>query len=118
MLPAYEAETLLAAWGAHLRGEIEREVGFPDHAAGCGDYHAPDWTGQAAAAPHVSREDIDRACWVMVVLLSRRPRVHRDALDHYRDGCRLGWERLETVRLEFARLWGEWERVRGPCNSA
>lgn len=115
MIDPSEAENLLQAWGRHLINEIETEVGYPSRAAGCGQYSAPEWN---ASPPGPLRPgDIDRACWVMVVMASRYSRLHRDLRDHYRDGMRLSYQRATEGRQTFARIWEEWSVVDQPTSA-
>ncbi len=110
-----EADTILRAWGAHQRAEIDAEVGLPGVCASCIEYEAPDWV--SPPAPVVSIADIERACWAMIVISARHTRLHRDLREHYRDGRKLAWQRLDQGRIAFARAWHEWDRVRGPVNA-
>lgn len=115
MIDPSEAENLLQAWGRHLITEIEIEVGFPSRAAGCGQYEAPEWS---PGPPGPLRPgDIDRACWVMIVMSSRYSRLHRDLRDHYRDGMRLSYQRAAEGRQTFARIWEEWSVVDQPTSA-
>lgn len=115
MISDHEAETLLSAWGRHMLEQFEAEVGYPAVSASCAGYEAPDW--QAPPPGPVRPGDIERACWCMVVMASRHKRLHRDMRDHYRDGMRLGWQRLREGRQAFGQIWGTWELVREPANS-
>lgn len=103
-LADHEAEALLTAWGAFLRAEVEAEVGYPSVAAGCRDYHAPPEWAPPPPGP-VRPGDVERACLVMCLVRVRYKRLHRDMLEHYRDGRRLGWERLRDGRHAFAAAW-------------
>lgn len=116
-LPTHVAEALLCAWGSHRRAEVEAEVGLPGVCPSCADYDSPDWGNIPPPHVLVTPADIDRACWAMIVLRSRLARVHRDALDHYRDGRRLGYQRVREIREQFALVWTEWECVMGPNNA-
>jgi hypothetical protein len=115
MIADHEAETLLQAWGRHQLEQFEAEVGYPAVSASCAGYEAPDW--QRPPPGPVRAGDVDLACWVMVVMASRHSRLHRDMRDHYRDGCRLGWQRLAEGRRVFAGIWATAEAVREPVNS-
>lgn len=115
MLALQEAEVLLVAWGAFLREEIESEVGYPQVSPSCAGYESPTWSREGRVS--ISRTDIERACWAMIVLSSRNRVLHRQALEHYRDGARLSWRKVDAIRHAFARLWVEWARVDAPLNS-
>lgn len=114
-MPDYLAETLLCAWGAHLRAEVEAEVGLPGACPSCSEYEAPDWV--TPPAPIVSLADLERACWTMIVVGSRYPRLHRDIREHYRDGRKLGWQRLREGRDTFGRVWTTWDQFTQPINA-
>ena len=112
----HEAENLLAAWGAYLRAEVEREVGLPSESPSCRGYTAPPEWEPPPPGP-IRPGDVERACWVMIVLMSRHKRLHRDLRDHYRDGCRLSYSRLTEGWHRFGGIWREWEDTQGPTNS-
>ena len=116
MLDPSEAENILQAWGRHLLHEIETEVGYPSRAAVVGQYEAPPEWEPPPPGP-LRPGDIDRACWVMIVMSSRYRRLHRDMRDHYRDGARLGYQRLTEGRVMFSRLWEEWSSIDLPKNA-
>jgi hypothetical protein len=114
VLEPSEAEVLLQAWGRFQLEEIEQEVGYPSRAAGCGQYTAPVWSSLPPGP--IRPGDIERACWVMIVLSSRQRRLWRDLRDHYRDGARLGYPRLDEGRRSFALIWEEWGIADQPTN--
>ncbi len=115
MLTTFEADNLLRAWAHALLAEYQREVGYRSRSAVVGEYSAPDWS---PPAPGPIREgDIDRASWVMVVMSSRHRRLYRDMRDHFLDGMRLKYGRLDEGRRMFSSIWAEWQDVDGPINS-
>ena len=115
MIADHEPETLLRAWGPHQLAEIEGEVGYPTVSASCAGYEAPDW--QRPPPGPVRPGDVELACWVMVVIASQKPRLHRDLRDHYRDGCRMSWQRLAEGRRVFSGIWHAAQEVREPANA-
>lgn len=106
-LPYMDAEILLKGWGAFLRREVDEEVGLPSCSPAFEGYEAPDW---GTTPPALSHADMDRCCWAMLVIHSRHKKLYRDALEHYRDGRRLGWQRLDEIRARFVSVWLEWQQ--------
>lgn len=115
MLSGNESEILLTAWGAFCRDQFVDEVGLPKVSPSCSGYEAPDWVTERSVG--VTANDIDRACWAMFVLSTRHKRLHRDAVDHYRDGVRLGWQRIDQIRHAFGLCWYEWSRFDEPLDA-
>ncbi len=115
-LALYECENLLAAWGAFLRREVAAEVGYPTVSPSCADYESPPEWAPPPPSP-VQQGDVDRACWAMIVMLSRHKRLHRDLIEHYRDGRRLGYERKREGWIHFRLIWSEWDGMTGPANA-
>jgi hypothetical protein len=112
----HEAETILQAWGAFKRAEVEDEVGYPGFSPSCADYSSPP-EHNPPPPPPIRRGDIDRACWAMVILSARHPRQYRDMRDHYRDGAKLDPATAAAGRHKFAGIWREWDSASEPVNS-
>ena len=105
-MPDYQAETLLQAWGHYRRAEVCDIVGLPASSPSFKDYRAPDW--YPPPQPSCSQSDIDRACWAMIVLLSRYRRLYRDLSRHYVDGQLMPYGKMCVGRSTFAAIWLEW----------
>lgn len=100
-----EAENVLQAWGAFKRSEFEDEVGYPHVSASCAGYDSPEWGNNPP--PNVTHRDIIQACWVMHQMSGRHKRLYVDLKEHYQDGRRLSFNRLDEGKIAFSRIWYE-----------
>lgn len=102
MMP-HEAGHCMEAWGRYLMAEVQREVGLPQSAAGCSDYRSPPW--EAIPPPAISADDLAQTFQAMSRMRERYRRLYRDMVDHYRDGAKLGYQRVKEGQHRFCELW-------------